>query len=366
MVPARAPAPRLELRLARRGGALELLRLPAGVFAALARLRAAGYEHGWLASSAAAVPVVSVGNLTAGGTGKTPCVAFLARELQRRGWRPGILSRGYRAPRGVGGRENDEARWFDAALAGVAHVQDPDRVAGARALVERGADAILLDDGFQHRRLRRDLDLVLVDATRPWGLPPPPEGGRPVRACLPRGLLREPPSALARADALVITRADQAAEVALEALRSELVAYAPGRAVLVAAHRAARLRGPDGVPLALDELHGREVELVSALGNPEAFERTVAGLGARVREHRVFPDHHAYGPGDLDGLGAGGRWLVTSEKDAVKLDASRRCHVLGAEFELVEGASVLAALLDGLRPGRARRARAALHEGLHG
>jgi tetraacyldisaccharide 4'-kinase len=333
----------------------------------LARARAAGYARGWLPSASAGVPVVSVGNLSAGGTGKTPCVAFLARELARRGWRPGVLSRGYRALGASGDeRANDESRWYAGALRGVEHVADPDRVAGARRLVERGVDAIVLDDGFQHRRLRRDLDLVLVDATRPWGLPPPPEGGAPVRACLPRGLLREPPAALARADALVVTRADQVEAGALRALQDELAQLAPGRAILVAVHRATRLADPDGVPLALDELAGREVELVSALGNPEAFERSVRALGARVLAHHVFPDHHAYAARDLAALAPGGRWLVTSEKDAVKLAALRRCHVLGAEFELSEGAQVLAALLDGLRPGAARRARASLHEGLHG
>lgn len=355
---------RPDLRLARRGGLVELLRLPAAVFAGLARLRASGYERGWLPSAAVPVPVVSVGNLSAGGTGKTPCVAFLARELERRGWRPGILSRGYGAPRGASA--NDEARMLGVALAGVELVQDPDRVAGAHALIERGVDVILLDDGFQHRRLRRDLDLVLIDATRPWGLPPPPAGGAPVRACLPRGLLRESPAALARADALVLTRVDQVDPGALEALRGELMAWAPGRPILLARHRAARLTGPDGVKLALDELAGREVELVSALGNPEAFQRSVEGLGARVREHHVFPDHHVYVAADLARAGAGGRWLVTSEKDGVKLAGLRRCHVLGTEFELREGGAVLAALLDALRPGAARRARAALHEGLHG
>lgn len=340
--------------------------MPSALFEGFARLRAAGYERGWLPSVRVAVPVVSVGNLSAGGTGKTPCVAFLAREFQRRGWCAGVLSRGYRAPRGASERENDEARWLESALPGVERVQDPERVAGARVLIERGVDVILLDDGFQHRRLARDLDLVLLDATRPWGLPPPPRGGAPVCACLPRGLLREPPAALGRADALVITRADQADARALEALRAALAVLAPGRPILSATHRPARLSGPDGVPLALDELRGREVELVSALGNPEAFQRTVESLGARVLGHRVFPDHHDYGPEDLAGAEVSGRWLVTSEKDGVKLARFGRCHVLGTEFELLEGGAVLAALLDSLRPGQARRARAALHEGLHG
>jgi tetraacyldisaccharide 4'-kinase len=358
---------RIDARLARRGGAVELLWLPSALFAGMARVRASGYARGWLPSAHVPVPVVSVGNLSAGGTGKTPCVAFLARELQRRGLHPGILSRGYRAA-GAADGENDEARMLARSLDAVERVQDPDRVRGAERLIERGVDVIVLDDGFQHRRLRRDLDLVLVDATRPWGLPAPPDGGAPVRACLPRGLLREPPGALARADALIVTRADQVAPAALERLRTELEACAPGKPLLAGVHRPARLTAPDGSALAPAALAGRTVDLVSALGNPEAFQRTVEALGATVGAHRTFPDHHAYGARDLDGLGPAvdrERWLVTSEKDAVKLDG-HCAHVLGADFELVEGASVLAALLDALPVAAARRQRAARHEGLHG
>jgi len=357
---------RIDRRLARRGGAVELLRLPSLVFAGLARIRSTSYARGWLPHARVPVPVVSIGNLSAGGTGKTPCVAFLVRALLRRGLRAGILSRGYGAPRGSPTHENDEARWFQDALPGVPAVQDPDRVRGAFALVEQGVEVIVLDDGFQHRRLARDLDLVLIDATRPWGLPPPPSGGRPVRACLPRGFLREPPEALARADALVLTRVDQADPAALSGLRSELEGLAPGRAILLAEHRPTRLRAPSGEEHDPAELAGREVDLVSALGNPEAFQRTVEALGARVREHRVFPDHHAYAAGDLDGLGLGGRWLVCSEKDGVKLEELRLCHVLGAEFRLREGASVLEALLEALPSAHARRTRLSIHEGLHG
>jgi len=365
MAPARSRA-RIDRRLAQRGGAVEFLRLPSALFAGLTRLRAAGYERGWLSRVAVPVPVISVGNLTAGGTGKTPFVALLARRLGARGERIGILSRGYGAPRGAARRENDEARWYREHLPAVELVQDPDRVRGAEALLERGVDVILLDDGFQHRRLARDLDLVLVDATRPWGLPPPNGGGAPVQACLPRGFLREPPAALARADALVITRSDQVTPRELDLLRAELERFAPGRALLRGVHRPARLGAPDGAVLEVTRLSGREVDVVSAIGNPEAFERTLIALGARVRTHRVLPDHHLYAPADLDGLGADGRWLVTTEKDAVKLAGIRPLHVLGTDFELVEGEAVLEALLDALPESDEEKRRNALHEGLHG
>ena len=375
---------RVDARLAERGGAIELLRVPAFLYGLVVDLRARLYDRGWLPSTKLDAPVVSVGNLTAGGTGKTPFVRFLVEELTRRGWRPGILSRGYRAhaaseasersrepgttDRRADGaaHENDEALMLERMLPGVARVQNPDRVAGGRELLRRGVEVIVLDDGFQHRRLRRDLDLVLVDATRPWGLAPPAEAPRAPRALLPRGLLRERPEELRRAHALVITRSDQISPEALVALEEELESLVPGLPILLAEHRARRLVGPDGVDLP-SALRGREVDLVSGLGNPEGFEASVRALGARIGVHRAFPDHHAYRPEDLDGLGEEGRWLVTTAKDAVKLETlGRPFRVLEVELALGRGAQVLEALLDALPPGRARRERANLHEGLHG
>jgi tetraacyldisaccharide 4'-kinase len=347
---------RRELRLARRGGALELLRLPAALFGAVARARGILYERGWLPAERAGVPVVSIGNLSVGGTGKTPAVAWAARELAARGARVGIASRGYGAARD--GEGNDEAASLALELPGVPHEQNPRRVEAARALGARGCDVVLLDDGFQHRRLGRDLDLVLVDATRPWGLPVVAEGVPPVCAFLPRGLLREPPAALARADALIVTRSDQVGARELEVLCARLSELAPGVPLATAEHRARALRPLlGGATSPLSELEGREVELLSAIGNPEAFERSVRALGARPRAHRRFGDHHAYVESDLAGLGERGARLVTTTKDAVKLaglQAARRLDawVLEIEFALTSGAPALAALFDALVPPR--------------
>jgi tetraacyldisaccharide 4'-kinase len=371
---------RPERVLARRGGGVELLRLPALAFGAIAWLRAKLYDRGWLPIERLDVPVVCVGNLTAGGTGKTPMVAWVVRELQTRGWRPGVASRGYRGGgrKDARGEGNDEARLLARELADVPHVQDADRAAAGRALVARGCDVVVLDDGFQHRRLARDLDVVLVDATRPWGLPTADgSDAEPVRALLPRGLLRESPRALARADAIVVTRADQVAPERLAALERELEALAPGRPLCRARHRPNRLRahGDPAAPMLPSALSGRAVDLLSGVGNPDAFEATVRALGARLREHRRFPDHHPFAPGDLDGLGGTGpngveRWVVTTAKDAARLDgataASLPLFVLEVDLVVDAGRPVLAALLDALRPGRARRERSALHEGLHG
>ncbi len=331
-------------RLARRGGAVELLRVPAALFGAVVVLRRAAYDSGIAPTTRLDVPVVSIGNLTAGGTGKTPASVWLARELARRGFAPGLLSRGYGA---AAGEPNDEARLLARLLPKVPHVQDARRARGGAALVAAGVDAIVLDDGFQHRALARDLDLVLVDATRPWGLPAL-DGRNAVCALLPRGLLREPRSSLARADAIVVTRADQIPAQQLVKLEHVLTTFAPGGPIARAVHAPRALIAPDGTEHDVHELRDREIDVVSALGNSAAFERTLRDLGAIVREHRVFPDHHTFTRAELAGLG-GGRPLVASGKDAVKLaPLGVPHHVLDVEFRLTSGAAPIAALLDAL------------------
>lgn len=361
---------RPERILARRGGWVELLRLPAALFGVVADVRGKMFDRGWLPSARLDVPVISIGNLTAGGTGKTPCVLLVVRELIARGRRPGVLSRGYRAS-GGDGQENDEAALLASACPDLRQVQNPDRIAGGTALIEQGVEAIVLDDGFQHRRLRRDLDLVLVDATRPWGLPAI-DDGEAVQAMLPRGLLRERPGALRRADAIVLTRSDLVAPARLAALEAELIERAPGRPVLYAAHRPVAVRRADGTREDPATLAGREVDLVSGIGNPEAFAATITELGGGVVTHRTFRDHHEYAAGDLDGLGEEGRAVVTTAKDAVKLErlargaAAPEIAVLEIELVIVRGEAVFEALLDALPDARATRERRNLHEGLHG
>jgi tetraacyldisaccharide 4'-kinase len=344
-------------RLAGRGGALEWLRIPSALYDSLTRARNAAYDRGWKRVGRLDVPVVSVGNLTVGGTGKTPAVIWLARELLRRGRTPGILSRGFR--RGTE-QLNDEGRLIAREVPDALQEQDPDRLRGGRELVERGAQVVILDDGFQHRRLARDLDLVLVDATRPFGLP---LGGErePPRLCLPRGLLRERPAGLRRANAAIVTRADQVSVATLERLTDDLHAIAPAVPLARAAHRPVRLRGIGG-ERPLDWLRGRPVRLVCGLANPEAFAGTVRSLGAVIVALHAFGDHHPFAPSDLTDLAREGETLLVTAKDAVKLtSASVPFLVLDIEFTLLEGAALLDALLDALPPGRA-----ALHAGLPG
>ena len=351
--------------LANTGGALEVLRLPA----ALMRLVTSGrnwlYDRGLLPGSRLDAPVVSVGNLSVGGTGKTPMVLWLVRELQLRERRVGLLSRGYGKQRDSSDL-NDEGRLLAARLPDVPHVQDPDRVAGGRELLQRGVDVVVLDDGFQHRRLIRDIDLVLIDATRPWGLPAVRDGGDPVRALLPRGLLREDPRSLARASATVITRSDAVEASVLARLEAQLEAIAPGIPRALAEHRPAGLRrGAEELPLTA--LEGREVLLVSGIGNPQAFERSARAMGACVRGVHPFPDHHEFRAEELAPLLEPGYELLVTSKDSVKLEALGVPHlVLEVELVITRGEKVLEALLDALPPSAAELRRAALHEGLHG
>ena len=237
----------------------------------------------------AGIPVICVGNLTVGGTGKTPMVGWVIEVLKKAGKHPAILTRGY-------GR--DEPRLLE--KLGVSVVAEPDRVKGASLAKEKGADVLVMDDGFQHLRLARDLDIVLVDATDPWG------GGH----LLPWGKLREPKEALGRAGAVVITRADQVASEALRLLREEITRLAPAALAAEAVHQ----------PVGGEDLRGKRVLAVCGIGNPEAFRGTLEGLGAQVTL-KAFPDHHAYTEADVAAVNAlGAETVVITEKDAVKLE----------------------------------------------
>jgi tetraacyldisaccharide 4'-kinase len=280
------------------------------------RLRNTAYERSWLASQRAGVPVVSIGNLTVGGTGKTPCVEYVARFYRGLDRRVAILSRGYG---GAGGR-NDEALVLEENLPDVPHLQGADRVALARTAVEElESELLVLDDGFQHRRLARDLDIVLVDATAPWG-----HG-----YLLPRGLLREPTASLRRASVVVLTRCSQVPAEQRERLRQTIGRIASGVPVVETSHRPVELSNSDGTTASLDLLRGGPIAALCGIGNPEAFHRTLLDLGAEVTDFRAFPDHHVYSRDDVEelrrcagGLPAGAV-VVTTQKDLVKLRLSR-------------------------------------------
>ncbi|MCB9889598.1 MAG: tetraacyldisaccharide 4'-kinase [Planctomycetes bacterium] len=283
------------------------------VYGVAAALRGWMFSAGLRPVHRAGVRVVSVGNLAAGGTGKTPLVAWLVGEAQRLGLRPAVLARGYR--RAPGAALNDEGLMLARRFPELLQVQDPDRVAGARQLVERGARLIVVDDGFQHRRLHRDLDLVCLDTARPFA------GGM-----LPAGDLRELPAALRRADALVLTRAGSFTAEAVAERQAQLRGYVrEGVPVWATDHRPVRLVAqPDGEVLPLEAVQGRRVVLLSGIGRPESFVETVRDLGAEVVAAVRRRDHHRHTAAELEEVAAlaarRDAVLVTTEKDDAKLD----------------------------------------------
>lgn len=338
------------------GGALGVL-LRAGlapaafVYGAAVRVRNALYDRGWRRVVRAPRRVVSVGNLTAGGTGKTPMVAWLARALLAAGRRPGVLSRGY-GPRPPDATRSDEGEVLAEVLGeGVPIVEDPSRVRGAARLLalHPEVDVLLLDDGFQHRALARDVDVVLIDATFPFG------HGR----LLPRGMLREPVQGLRRAHAVVLTKTEAVDEAVLRALRDEVRRLAPGATLAVAATRPTVLRFGDGTTASPSALEGVAVLAFSGIARPEGFERTLERLGARVVARRRARDHAPHDAADLAAAReaaarAGARYVVVTQKDAVKLrplgvptDVPPEVVALEIAAELVEGAQELVRLACG-------------------
>lgn len=286
----------------------------AGVYSLVVRARNRYYDAQRGAAHDASVPVISVGNITTGGTGKTPLTIVIAARLRSWGRRPVILTRGYAAPRG---RPADEVLELREALPEIPVVVDADRVRGAAAAVrDHNADCLLLDDGFQHRRLRRALDLVLIDALDPWG----------GAALLPAGRLREPREALRRADALVITRANLVDGAIVQSLRAELARRAASKPVLCCDVVASRLVAADGSSEAPDTLANTRVLAVCGIGNPNSFLRVLANTGAQLCQPLFFKDHHRYKYRDLDLirrqlLETSADRVVTTRKDWVKLAA---------------------------------------------
>lgn len=287
-------------------GELGLSRLVlTGVTAPLANLYGGGvglrnlaFDRGLLPRRQGPIPVVSVGNLAVGGTGKTPVARWVVDLLLEAGLRPALVSRGY---------GEDELllhrRWHP----GIPVIRAPSRIEGVRAAAEQGRDVAVLDDGFQHRWLARELDLVLLSPAHPF----PPR-------LLPRGPYREPLSALRRAHLLLVTpkgkREDRPGEALVATLRSvpglppvHLVSLHPGEWEDLAGDRAAAPEGP--------------VLAVSSVARPESFVTLLEETGMPSVDLMAFPDHHPYGLGDVERITgrAAGRTLVTTEKDAVKL-----------------------------------------------
>jgi tetraacyldisaccharide 4'-kinase len=280
---------------ARRGPAAALARCALGIaepfYATITSLRNRLYATNLFRVHHASCPVISVGNITTGGTGKTPVVRWLVEKFIAAGRQPAVLLRGYKG--------GDEQRMLQSQLPQVIVEANANRVEAARLAIGKDSniDVFVLDDGFQHRRLHRDFDLVLIDASNPFGFD----------HVLPRGLLREPLVGLARADAFLITHM----EMPLSRQAAEILARYD-KPIFRCRH----------VLTNASQLNGKKFFVFCGIGNPAAFDRQIESAGAiRVGSH-WFADHHHYTQDDLRTLremAAGAELLVTTQKDAVKL-----------------------------------------------
>jgi len=295
------------------------LSLAEPLYASATILRNRLYDAGAFAARRLSRPVISIGNITTGGTGKTPMVRWLSERLRDDGHRVAILSRGYGAPVGGAGDEllmlqrllNDPAAskvWLRAS---------PNRVAAGHALLAQHPeiDVFVLDDGFQHRRAARDLDVVLISALEPFGF----------GHMLPRGLLREPLRGVRRAGAVVITHADEVPFETLSEIERQVRRHHPGVPTYRAIHTQIGLRASSAPEQPMDELSRRRFFAFCGLANPEALDRQLSRFGQAYIGRRWFADHHDYTAADLERLTeearrSGAELLVTTEKDWVKVE----------------------------------------------
>ncbi len=304
-------------------------------------LRNGLFTRGLLKQVRVDAKVISVGNLTAGGTGKTPLVVWLCQQLANV-TQIAILTRGYKSKtphsQSDAATLGDEPALLARACPDIPVVVNPDRVAGAQEAIEAcQAEVLILDDGFQHRRLQRDLDIVTIDASCPFGY----------ERLLPAGLLREPITALQRAQAAVVTRCDQVSTHEREEILKTLHHINPLLAIAQTRHDPTTVQGPNVETFAAEALHGRRVFAFCGLGNPDAFYQTLRVLGAQLVGTFSFDDHHHCTERELRGLQEQAQrtradLILTTEKNWIGLptqgaSAERPLAYLGMELGFLTG-----------------------------
>ena len=339
-----------------------------GLYNAVTFFRNKAFDVGLLKTERVPYPVIAVGNLTAGGTGKTPLVEYIVAFLLRRGKKVAVLSRGYgRLSRGPVVVSDGRSLLVDAAEGGDEAVQVARKFPGAVVIVserravgalkagEFGAEVIVLDDAFQHRYIHRDCNILVIDAAKDIRLELP----------LPAGRRREPLAGIRRAD--LIVWAGGGAGVKLEDLAHLVEPYFSGPMVraLVEVHRL--VRAGSGEAEGVNELAAQRVLAFSGIGNPGRFAETVAGTGAELAGWVTFQDHHRYTEEDIQGLletfrTSRAEMMVTTEKDAVRMMADREIRenflarfpvwFLPIQIRLSAGEEVLHRMIEGVLPAR--------------
>jgi len=291
-----------------------LLAVPATGYSLVVRLRNFLYSKGLLKVHNVDAAVLCIGNITVGGTGKTPLVVWLC-NLSSQNYKCAILTRGYKAKAHESKGFKDEIAILAESCPGAEVIVNPDRVAGAAEAIDKyAAEVLIMDDGFQHRRLARDLDIIAIDATQPFGF------GK----LLPAGLLREPASSLKRAGAAVITRCDQVTDAELDELERKLRAIKSDMVIAKSIHAPVSAKSKDDKEISIEQLTGKKVFAFCGIGNPDAFLNTIKDLGAEPAGSAVFDDHHHYTDACLSEIAEqaielGADFILTTQKDWTKV-----------------------------------------------
>jgi len=332
------------------------LGIAAQVYLVVIALRNFLYSKGWLKIYRSNAAVISVGNITTGGTGKTPLVIRLCKFLQKKEFHCAVLTRGYKTNAKKRATRTDEPAVLAESCPEAKVIVNPDRVAGVDEAVEKfGAKVLIMDDGFQHRRLARDLDIVTIDGTLPFGY------GR----MLPAGLLREPVAALERANAAVITRCDQATEAELCQLEDKLQQINPEMVITRSIHAPVCAKSINNKEIGLEELKSKKIFAFCGIGNPDAFLKTVKGLGVKILGSKVYNDHFHYTDDCLADIREEARRLntdliLTTQKDWFSSPLSKTASAnddinfayLAIELKFISGEDKITRLIEKTLAGK--------------
>jgi tetraacyldisaccharide 4'-kinase len=322
----------------------------AKLYAVIIALRNLAYSKGWLKVHSAGAAVISVGNITVGGTGKTPLVIWICRFLQNKNIPCAVLTRGYKAR----ATRTDEPAIIAKSCPNAKVIVNPDRVAGASEAVNKfGVKILIMDDGFQHRRLARNLDIVTIDATCPFGY------GK----MLPAGLLREPAVALKRADAVVITKCNEAGKDELAELEKKLRLLNPDMTIARSMHRPVYAKSADGRKIKIDELKDKRILAFCGIANPNAFFNTVNELGCDIVGSKIYDDHYQYPDGCLADIyeqaaNSKADFVLTTQKDWTKITqlAPVKKNIpfayLAVELKFISGEDKITQLIEDALAGK--------------
>jgi len=336
-----------------------VLSIAGQIYAPFITLRNLLYSKGLIKIHQAGVPVISIGNITTGGTGKTPLVIWLANMLHEKNISTAILTRGYKETKNLKLKTKnykDEVAILIKNCPQAKIIVNPDRAAGAAEAVNRfAAKVLIMDDGFQHRRLHRELDIVTIDATEPFGY------GK----LLPAGLLREPVTALKRTAAVVITRTDQITETQLKQLEEKLLSINPDMVIAKSIHAPVCVKPAADKQIGIEQLKEKKLFAFCGIGNPDAFLNTIKRLGADLVGSRIYNDHHHYTDDDIDDIYQLAQYrkadfVLTTEKDWTKIE-NRKSKIenqpipfayLAIELKITAGKDRIIRLIEDVLAGK--------------